>query len=179
MFQVLQCQLRQLVNLPTELLARQGSKILIFGLVFLAVACTDDIEKLKLSEAEVVRIQQLQNPFGENFARLAIPGEEQKILLGLKDCNVYRAKLKQGVVTEWVSENTLNIFYPMWSACSKESLKLDGEYIKLSFCKTPIGAGGGCAGGGGDFRSANGKDWQLLGSNGKWENFVNRSNTDK
>ena len=179
MFRALQCQLRQLVCSPVQLLAGQISKILISGLVFLLAACADDIEKLKLSEAEEARIQQLQNPFGENHVRVTVPGEEQQVLLGLKECKVYRAKIKQGMVTQWTQDNTLSVFYPMWSACSKESLKHDGQYINLSFCKTPIGAGGGCAGGGGDFRSINGKDWQLLGTNGKWESFVNRSNIAK
>ena len=158
--------------------SRQINKIFFFGFAILVAACTDEIEKLKLSEVEEVRVLQLQNPFGENYVRFAVPGEDQQVLLGLKQCNVYRAKLKLGVVTEWVPENTLSVFYPMWSACSRESLKHDGQYVRLSFCKTPIGAGGGCGGGGGDFRSINGKDWQFLGANSKWENFVARNNSD-
>lgn len=161
-----------------HLLARLLNKILVFAVAFLIAACTDDIEKLKLSKAEVVRVQELQNPFGENYVRFNVPGEEQQVLLGLKECNVYRAKFTQSVVTEWIPEKTLNVFYPMWSACSRESLKHDGQYVRLSFCKTPIGAGGGCGGGGGDFRSINGKDWQFLGANSKWENFVARNNSD-
>ena len=165
--------------LTIQFLALHISKFLVLGSAFLMAACADDIEKLKLSDDEKVRILQLQNPFGPNYVKFASPGEEQQVLLGLKDCNVYRAKLKLGVVTEWVPDNTLSVFYPMWSACSKESLKHDGQYISLSFCKTPIGAGGGCAAGGGDFRSTNGKDWQSLSANGKWENFVSRSNGEK
>lgn len=167
------------MNLPAKWLPLQASNILISGLAFLLMACSDDIEKLKLSEAEEIRMQQLQNPFGENYVRFNIAGQEQPVLLGLKDCNVYRAKLKQGVVTEWTPENTLAVFYPMWSACSRESLKQDRQYISLSFCKTPIGAGGGCAGGGGDFRSINGKDWQLLGATGKWENYIDPAKVDR
>jgi hypothetical protein len=154
-------------------------KIVAFTFAILVAACADDIEKLKLSEVEKVRILQLQNPFGESYVRLAVSGQEQQVALGLKSCNLYRAKLEQGVVTEWVQDNTLSTFYPLWSACSRESLKQDGQYIKVSFCKTPLGAGGGCAGGGGDFRSTNGIDWQALETNNKWKNVVNKNVTEK
>jgi hypothetical protein len=157
-----------------HLIAVRITKIVAFTFVILGAACKDDIEKLKLSEVEKVRILQLQNPFGENYVRFAVSGQEQQVALGLKGCNLYRAKLEQGVVTEWVQDDTLSTFYPLWSACSRESLKQDGQYIKLSFCKTPFGAGGGCAGGGGDFRSANGIDWQVLETNNKWKNIVNK-----
>lgn len=154
-------------------------KIIALTFVILTAACTDEIEKLKLSEVEKVRVLELQNPFGENYVRFAMPGQEQQVALGLKGCNLYRAKLEQGVVTEWIQENTLSSFYPMWSACSGESLKQDSQYIKLSFCKTPLGAGGGCAGGGGDFRSLNGIDWQVLEANSKWKDVVNKNEAKK
>lgn len=155
-----------------KFLNHQIYKLFILGVAILIAACADDIEKLKLSEDEKVRIFQLQNPFGENHVSLAVPGEAQQIRLGLKECSLYRANVTQGVVTEWVAENALRVFYPMWSVCTQESLKLDGQYISLHFCKTPLGAGGGCAAGGGNFRSLNGKNWQLLGANGKWGKFV-------
>lgn len=158
-----------------HLTAAHITKIVVFTFVILSAACADDIEKLKLSEAEKVRMLQLQNPFGENYVRFAVSGQEQQVALGLKECNLYRAKLELGLVTEWIQENTLATFYPLWSACSRESLKRDGEYIRLSFCKTPMGAGGGCAGGGGDFRSLNGTNWQVLESNSKWKNIINRN----
>jgi hypothetical protein len=163
----------------THLIVGQIIKIVAFTFVILAAACTNDIDKLKLSEAEKVHVLQLQNPFGENYVRLTVPGQEQQVALGLKDCNLYRAKLELSVVTEWVQDNTLSTFYPLWSACSRESLKQDGQYIRVSFCKTPLGAGGGCAGGGGDFRSINGIDWQVLEANNKWANIVNKNLTKK
>ena len=157
----------------------QVSRIVVLCFAVLITACADDIEKLKLSEEEKVRVLQLQNPFGENYVKFAVTGEAQPVLLGLQQCKVYRAKQELGVVTEWVRETALDTFYPLWSACSQEGLRQDGQYILLSFCKTPLSAGGGCAGGGGSFRSLNGKDWQLKGVNEKWGNFVNRDKAGK
>jgi hypothetical protein len=171
------------MHTPTHFIAGPIIKILAPTLaltcVVLIAACADDIEKLKLSEVEKVRILQLQNPFGENYVRFAAPGHGPQVALGLRDCNLYRAKIEQDVVTEWIQEKTLSTFYPLWSACSRESLKQDGQFIKLSFCKTPLGAGGGCAGGGGDFRSLNGTDWQVLEANSKWKNVDNKSQAEK
>jgi hypothetical protein len=158
-----------------QLTSRKLTRIIAFSIVLLVAGCANDIEKLGLSEVEKVRILQLQNPFGQNYVRFAVPGEKQEVILGLKECEVYRAKLELGVVTEWIQEKKLHSFYPLWSACSRESLKQDGQFIKVSFCKTPISAGGGCAGGGGDFRSINGRDWQVLDGNDKWKNIVNKN----
>jgi hypothetical protein len=154
-----------------QLTSRKLIRLVAFTFILLAAGCADDIEQLTLSEVEKVRILQLQNPFGENYVRFAVPGEKQQVILGLKACKVYRAKLELGVVTEWIQENTLHSFYPLWSACTRESLRQDAQSIRVSFCKTPIG--GGCAGGGGDFRSINGIDWQVLDANDKWKNIVN------
>ena len=149
-------------------------KILGLMCALLAAAYADDITKLKLSEPEKARIFQLQNPFGELYLRFALQAQEQPVILGLKACQLYRARLEKGLVTEWVEDNALNTFYPWWSACSRESLKQEGPYIRLSFCKTPLGAGGGCAGGGGEFRSINGVEWQKLEGNAKWKIVVNK-----
>ena len=148
----------------------------ILSLTFFMVGVTyaADISKLKLSETEKERIFQLQNPFGEHYVRFVVQGQQQPVLLGLKSCQLYSAKQERGIVTDWIEENVLDTFYPWWSACSQESLKQDGLYIRLTFCKTPIGAGGGCAGGGGAFRSINGVDWQKLDFKDKWKDVVKK-----
>jgi hypothetical protein len=148
----------------------------IFGLslMLLSTAHADDIAQRKLSDSEKARIFALQNPFGERYLRFAVQGQEQPVLLGLRSCQLYRARLERGIVTEWMEDSALNTFYPWWSSCSQESLRQEGQYIRVSFCKTPLGAGGGCAGGGGAFRSTNGIDWQKLEVSDKWKSFVNK-----
>ncbi|WP_156481057.1 hypothetical protein [Variovorax sp. PAMC 28711] len=135
----------------------------------LMAGCTDNIEKLKLSNEDRERILLLQNPFGENLVRLNKAGKGEPILIGLKDCKVYRAEPEQGVVTEWVHVQEVAEFYPLPSACNRESVEYDGEYVRIEFCKTPMGAGGGCAGGISPHRSRNGKDWEVRTEKGKWK----------
>ena len=136
--------------------------------ILLVAACTDNIEKLKLTKEDRERILALQNPFGSNLVRVNTSGKDGPILIGLQDCKVYRAEPEQGVVTEWVHAPEVAEFYPLPSACSRESVEYDGEYVTLKFCKTPMGAGGGCAGGIAPHRSRNGKDWEALTEKGQW-----------
>lgn len=137
-----------------------------FLFILLAVGCSDDIEKMKLTQEERDRVLSLQNPFGTNLVRL---NGSEGVLIGLQDCKVYRAKSEQGVVTEWVRLPEIDRFYPLPSACSGQQLKYDDDYVTIDFCKTPIGAGGGCAGGISPHRSRNGMDWEVYVGNDKWK----------
>lgn len=149
---------------------KQPQKILYALLSVLLIAgCTDNIEKLKLSKEDRERILLLQNPFGSNLVQVNTSGKDGPILIGLQDCKVYRAEPEQGVVTEWVHVPEVAEFYPLPSACSRESVEYDGEYVTIKFCKTPMGAGGGCAGGISPHRSRNGKDWEALTEKGQWK----------
>ena len=149
---------------------KQPQKILRVLLSLLLVAgCADDIEKLKLSKEERERILPLQNPFGSNLVRLNASGEDRSVLIGLQDCRVYRAEPEQGVVTEWVRVQEVGGWYPLPSVCSWERVEYDGEYVIIQFCKTPMGAGGGCAGGISPHRSRNGKDWEVYLEKDKWK----------
>lgn len=155
---------------------RQFKKVLLLLLaLLLAAGCSDDIEKMKLTKEERERILPLQNPFGSNLVRLNPPGEPGAVLIGLKNCNVYRAQPQQGVVTEWVRLPEIDGSYPVPSACSRERVAYDGEYITIEFCKTPIGAGGGCAGGISPHRSRNGKDWEVHVGRDAWQPIGKRS----
>ena len=154
---------------------KQLQKILhaLLSLVLIA-GCTDDIEKMKLTEAERERILILQNPFGSDLVRLNASGENGPTLIGLQHCTVYRAELELGVVTEWVRVPEVDGSYPLPSACSNERVEYDGEYVTINFCKTPIGAGGGCAGGISPHRSRNGRDWEVRVEKGKWKPIAKR-----
>ena len=148
---------------------KQHQKIIhVLFSVLLVAGCTDNMEKLKLTKEDRERILALQNPFGSNLVRVNTSGKDGPILIGLQDCKVYRAEPEQGVVTEWVHAPEVAEFYPLPSACSRESVEYDGEYVTLKFCKTPMGAGGGCAGGIAPHRSRNGKDWEAVTEKGQW-----------
>jgi hypothetical protein len=47
-------------------------------------------------------------------------------------------------------------------------MKYDGRYIVVSFCAQALGAGGGCAGGDGTYRSRKGdaQGWEIEGYRG-------------
>ena len=149
---------------------RPFQKILLLLLVALfAVGCSDDIEKMKLTEQERGRILPLQNPFGSNLVRLNPSPGDGAVLIGLKNCTVYRAEPEQGVVTEWVRLPEIDGSYPIPSACDRERIAYDGDYLTVEFCKTPIGAGGGCAGGISPHRTRNGKNWEVQIGDKKWK----------
>ena len=149
---------------------KQAQKILYVLLSLLLLAgCTDDIEDMKLTQEEKDRVLALQNPFGTDLVRLDASGAKGPVLIGLQHCTVYRAELELGVVTEWVRLPEVDGFYPLPSACNNERLEYDGEYVTVQFCKTPMGAGGGCAGGISPHRSKNGTDWEVSVDKDKWK----------
>lgn len=138
----------------------------------LVTACSDEIVDMKLTREERDRILSLQNPFGGNLVRLDATGKDAPVLVGIKNCKVYRAQPEHGVVTEWVVVQEVDGNYPLPSGCSREKIGYDGEYVVVEFCKTPMGAGGGCAGGISPHRSRNGKDWEVLAWKDKWKPVV-------
>jgi hypothetical protein len=146
--------------------------IILISMLMLA-GCMDEIEKIKLSEEDKLRVLQIQNPFGENYVRFSVSGQEYPVVLGVSACKLYRAKLEREVVTEWIKIPKLSSFYPTGSACERQSIKYDGKYVMYSYCAIAIGAGGGCGGGGGDFRSINGRDWERLDDKNKWKSIGN------
>lgn len=153
------------------------SKKTLFPLLFVLIAagCADDVEKMKLTKEERERVLPLQNPFGSNLVRLNPQGEGGRVLIGLQGCRVYRAEPEQGVVTEWVRVEEVDGIYPLPSGCDRERMEYDGDYVTIQFCKTPIGAGGGCAGGISPHRSKNGKNWEVLVGKDKWKPVDKRS----
>ena len=128
--------------------------------MLMLAGCTDKIEKMKLSEEHRAHVLKLQNPFGEDYVRFSVAGEEYPAMVGASACNLYRAKVERGVVTEWIKIPKLSRFYPTGSSCTSQSIKFDGKYVMYSYCAIAIGAGGGCAGGYGTYRSMDGKEWE-------------------
>lgn len=139
------------------------------GLVFISwllascvllTGCEDELEKLKLSDKEKEHVLALQNPFGENLVRLKTAGSDKSVLIGLLGCKLYRAEPEQGVVTEWHRVKEVDHLNFLSAGCESKSMKYDGKYLYFEYCSTAIGAGGGCGGGYGDFRTSNGSDWE-------------------
>lgn len=150
------------------------NRFIIFISALILAACADDIEKMRLSDEERSRVLELQNPFGDKYIRFSVSGEESPVLLGMNECNIYQAKLERGVVTEWIKISELGSSYPFGSVCERQSIKYDGKYALFSYCKTALGAGGGCGGGAGNFRSINGREWEVLDGKNKWKIVENR-----
>lgn len=130
--------------------------------------CKDDIEEMKLSPEEKTRVLALQNPFGKNLVRLTNAASGADVLIGLKRCRAYRAALEHSVVTEWLRiEEVTGRNLLAGGGCNSQNITFDGKHVYLDYCATAIGAGGGCGGGAGEYRSANGRDWERK-SKGVW-----------
>lgn len=50
-------------------------------------------------------------------------------------------------------------FYPWFTTCVEQSMKLDGKHLRVWLSNTAIGAGGGNIGGG-NYRSEDGRNWE-------------------
>lgn len=83
------------------------------------------------------------------------------VSLVLDDCEVFVAGAKgerERVVT--------TDFYPMFSACQREEISSDGEFIQVELGRMAFGAGGCCATSG-TWRTRDGRTWERRWK-GKW-----------
>jgi len=82
----------------------------------------------------------------------------------LQDCKLYLlAVTAEAVKKERVLEPD---FYLGFTTCTRQEIKLEGEYLKVFLSQQAVGAGGGNAGGG-NYRSKNGRDWEKQ-KDGTW-----------
>jgi hypothetical protein len=94
------------------------------------------------------------------------------MIFGLNDCVVYKATTAHQDITGWnvvLASDWGQSSYPKWATvCTSEHIKYDGKYVVVDFCAQAIGAGGGCAGGDGTYRSRKGdaEGWQIEGNKG-------------
>lgn len=128
----------------------------------LLAGCQDPIEKMQLTDAERERVLVLQNPFGEHLLRLDAQAGGNPVVLGLgPGCRLYRATLAQGVIIGWQRVDGVDGVNVLGSDCGNRlTFDLKDGYVRFQFCSTAVGAGGGCGGGSGDYRSSNGLDWE-------------------
>jgi hypothetical protein len=109
--------------------------------------------------------------FAGRVLRVAVPNRDPMIF-GLNDCVLYKAKTAHQDIVGWtvvLASDWGQSSYPKWlTGCTSQEVKYDGKYIVASFCAQAIGAGGGCAGGDGTYRSRTGdaQGWQIAEGNG-------------
>lgn len=94
------------------------------------------------------------------------------MFFGLDDCVLYKAQTAHEDIVGWdvvLASDWGQHSYPKWmTGCTSQSVKYNGKYIIASFCAQALGAGGGCAGGDGTYRSRTGdpKSWQIQSDDG-------------
>jgi len=109
--------------------------------------------------------QKDQQRFG-HVLRINLPNREPMIF-GLNNCVLYKAKTAHEDITGWdvvLASDWGMSSYPKWmTACTAQHVSYDGKYVVASFCAQAIGAGGGCAGGDGVYRSRSGnaQGWEI------------------
>ena len=107
-----------------------------------------------------------QERFDGSILRVNV-SRHDPMIFGLNDCIAYKAKTAHNDIVGWtvvLASDWGQSSYPKWAtACTSQTIKYDGKYVIVSFCAQAFGAGGGCAGGGGTYRSRKGdpQGWQI------------------
>jgi hypothetical protein len=140
---------------------------IVFTLLFAFVACVPQ-KPFELSSKDRAR-------FGNRVLRIT-GGNRPPMIFALDDCVLYKAQIAGERIAGWMvvlASDWGQSSYPKWlTACISQTVRYDGKYIVASFCAQAIGAGGGCAGGNGTYRSRTGdaRGWQISTGRG-WESL--------
>lgn len=111
--------------------------------------------------------------FGDRVLRVPQSGGAP-LIFGLDNCTLYKARIDGDRIAGWnvvLASDWGQSSYPKWlTGCTSQTMHYDGKYVKVSFCAQAFGAGGGCAGGGGTYRSRTGdpQSWQIVSDDG-WQ----------
>jgi len=112
-----------------------------------------------------------QARFGDRVLRVPVAGHDPMIF-GLNDCVMYKAQTAHDDIVGWtvvLASDWGMSSYPKWATgCTSQHMRYDGKYVVVSFCAQAFGAGGGCAGGDGTYRSRTGdaQGWQIASGKG-------------
>lgn len=112
-----------------------------------------------------------QARFQGRVLRIPVQGHDPMIF-GVDNCIVYKAQTAHDDIVGWsvvLASDWGQSSYPKWATvCTSQHIKYTGKYIVADFCAQAIGAGGGCAGGDGTYRSHTGdaQGWQIQTQNG-------------
>jgi hypothetical protein len=107
-----------------------------------------------------------QARFQDRVLRIPAQGHDPMIF-GLDNCVVYKAKTAHDDIVGWsvvLASDWGQSSYPKWATvCTSQHVRYDRKYVVVDFCAQAIGAGGGCAGGDGTYRSRTGdaQGWQI------------------
>ncbi len=135
-----------------------------FAAAAVLVACAPHVP-FALSQAD-------QNRFGDRVLKVAVRGHDPMIF-GMNNCIVYKAQTAHDDIVGWtvvLASDWGQSSYPKWlTGCTSESIRYDGKYVIVDMCAQAIGAGGGCGGGGGTYRSKRGDvvGWEVPDGN-RW-----------
>lgn len=138
---------------------KRTAPALVSLLLFALAACAAPPKPYELSKDDQAR-------FGDRVLRVAVSGRAPMIF-GLSDCVLYKAQTANQQITGWtvvLASDWGMSSYPKWlTGCTSQTVRYDGKYVIASFCAQAIGAGGGCAGGDGTYRSRTGDahGWQI------------------
>lgn len=104
--------------------------------------------------------------FGGRVLRVP-PAHGDPWIFGLDDCVVYKAQTANEQIVGWrvvLASDWGQSSYPKWATgCTSQSIRYSGKYVIVDLCAQALGAGGGCGGGGGTYRSRTGdaQGWQV------------------
>jgi len=153
------------------MLERRAIRAVALAFAFLlgAAACAPHVP-YALSQQDAVR-------FG-HVLRVNVPNHDPMIF-GLNDCVLYKARTAREDIIGWdvvLASDWGMSSYPKWmTGCTDQHVRYDGKYVVASFCAQALGAGGGCAGGDGTYRSRTGdaQGWEIATIKG-WERLPKR-----
>ncbi|MDL5037860.1 hypothetical protein [Comamonas resistens] len=84
----------------------------------------------------------------------------ESVFLLLHDCEVYRVETGDKGEVRWQSVLAPD-FYPMWTACQRQSMSFEKGALTVTLGRMAFGAGGCCATGG-TYRSTDGRNWKKI-----------------
>lgn len=84
----------------------------------------------------------------------------EPVFLLLHDCEVYRVETGDKGEVRWQSVLAPD-FYPMWTACQRQSMSFEKGALTVTLGRMAFGAGGCCATGG-TYRSTDGRNWKKI-----------------
>ncbi len=84
----------------------------------------------------------------------------EPVFLLLHDCEVYRVESPGLGEIRWESVLAPD-FYPMWTACQRQSMSFEAGALTVTLGRMAFGAGGCCATGG-TYRTVDGRNWKKL-----------------
>jgi hypothetical protein len=133
------------------------------SLATIVAACAPHVP-FALSKADQARFQ-------DRVLRVPVRGRDPMIF-GLNDCILYKAQTAHSDIVGWsvvLASDWGQSSYPKCAtACTSQHVKYDGKFVLVDFCAQAFGAGGGCAGGDGSYRSrtGNAQGWQIQSGKG-------------